>query len=1329
MSSSPVIAPKKARPTVKAESKDWEYLLESKYNEEDDPSSVFITDNEQSILFLSQSQSYSLHKRKSMDTSLAGDSSLLTNQILTSVFCAIHLVYEEQKLSSLTWQNIPTMSPLLYRLASDLQQYKFLYSYALDNPTLFAKILLSKFQDTCEDGDLESRLPGYFSSDSKSCVFENLDDLVRTGSCKYPIPYIPGVTVRTERIFKIFDCLFNKGTTSSTVPLSPLMKTMFSASASGQDDVVEDKHLKMVDRQPAERVLLYMVNGGIDEAEITAWPPGVSLPILESLYQSCENPDLSLPLSALKLLGRTDLVEQTLPSAGDWKTAGLCPSTDPLRFAWTDQEKNNSQSEKDHSELISILEEGHQNTEENEQEKSSPSAGLDDNVTRLLFPNDHRMADAYNLLQSTKPMKILLTQEAGIDDREFMEQKEGRLAQLLNRSMALCIGRGMMMYRTQNPSAVDAVELPELELTGKDLNNATVSFANSNIELPSETFQWPRFHNGVAATLAIQDDKTSMSWVHINKERYTFPESSEPTFEHSGALFGFGLNHHLQELQTLNIHEYLQKSHEMTTIGLLLGLASDKCASCDLATMRLLSVHISALLPPTSTVLDIPHRVQAAAVMAVGFLCLGSSQRLVAEVMLREIDRFPSTETEVSPEREAYSLSSGFALGMVLLGKGDRMPELSDLNISEKLFHYMTGKHKRNYTYNRTHEYYSPSHSSNSNNFNQILEGDQVNTEVTCPGATMALALMFLKTNNQAVADWFIAPDTMSLLETIKPQHLMLRTMTRALILWDQVVPSVEWVESHIPFVIRQHLKDVQTMQVNHNDEDVDVDEHTILQCHVAIIAGACLALGLRFAGSQEKAAYVTLHHYVQFFISITKQPQMSLPSHPLEVIGHRLFETCLTSCLISMCMVVAGSGNLEGLQICRYLHHSVEGKINYGMQMATHMALGFLFLGGCRYSLSTSNKAIAALLVAIYPSFPAKSSDNRYHLQAFRHLYVMAVEKRLLVPIDVATKRPCYTQVAIQYLPTAYNNSPTIKMIAPCMLPEATYLQSIAVEDKRHLPVHVNVNKRPNKLGQITDDGIYVQLRPGFLPYVQDPKGHCTFLSRSRKRPPAAGNIKHSGDQLLSYLFSLSETDQSSLQKSNLSRLTSLLQEQRHHSKTFFLYLSLLQICCHIEDKMSPDPLSAWQIRLARNFISQSSNGSSQNNKNDPLMQAISVSLAKMFDNFVADKKSILQSVIFNRRSDASSRILTRSQSQHEKDQSILKEFRSSDLHKLACYLICNNLSLPLSDKTQQGFASPTKRRSRSKADESLSSILNQLKQLDNAQVPHLTAFQMLYC
>lgn len=56
--------------------------------------------------------------------------------------------------------------------------------------------------------------------------------------------------------------------------------------------------------------------------------------------------------------------------------------------------------------------------------------------------------------------------------------------------------------------------------------------------------------------------------------------------------------------------------------------------------MRLLSVHIPALLPPTSTEFDVPRLVQTAAVTACGFLYLGSAQRLVAEVMLREIGNF-----------------------------------------------------------------------------------------------------------------------------------------------------------------------------------------------------------------------------------------------------------------------------------------------------------------------------------------------------------------------------------------------------------------------------------------------------------------------------------------------------------------------------------------------------------------------------------------------------------------------------------------------------------------------------------------------------------------
>lgn len=48
----------------------------------------------------------------------------------------------------------------------------------------------------------------------------------------------------------------------------------------------------------------------------------------------------------------------------------------------------------------------------------------------------------------------------------------------------------------------------------------------------------------------------------------------------------------------------------MTSIGLLLGVSSAKLGTMDMSVTRLLGIHIPALLPPTSTELDVPHNVQ-----------------------------------------------------------------------------------------------------------------------------------------------------------------------------------------------------------------------------------------------------------------------------------------------------------------------------------------------------------------------------------------------------------------------------------------------------------------------------------------------------------------------------------------------------------------------------------------------------------------------------------------------------------------------------------------------------------------------------------------------
>jgi len=72
-------------------------------------------------------------------------------------------------------------------------------------------------------------------------------------------------------------------------------------------------------------------------------------------------------------------------------------------------------------------------------------------------------------------------------------------------------------------------------------------------------------------------------------------------------------------------------------------LVVDKCVWCarrgtmDVSTTKLLSIHISALLPPTSTELDVPHIVKVAAVLGIGLVYQGTAHRHIAEVLLSEI--------------------------------------------------------------------------------------------------------------------------------------------------------------------------------------------------------------------------------------------------------------------------------------------------------------------------------------------------------------------------------------------------------------------------------------------------------------------------------------------------------------------------------------------------------------------------------------------------------------------------------------------------------------------------------------------------------------------
>ena len=100
----------------------------------------------------------------------------------------------------------------------------------------------------------------------------------------------------------------------------------------------------------------------------------------------------------------------------------------------------------------------------------------------------------------------------------------------------------------------------------------------------------------------------------------------------------------------------------------------------------------------------------------------------------------------------------------------------------------------------------------------------------------------------------------------------------------------------------------------------------------------------------------------------------------------------------------MAGTGDVDCFRTLRVLRKRFEQDMHYGYNMAINMSLGFLFLGSGAFTFSRNNLAIASLLCALYPVFPQNASDNRFHLQALRHFYVLSIESRLIQARDIDT-------------------------------------------------------------------------------------------------------------------------------------------------------------------------------------------------------------------------------------------------------------------------------------------------------------------------------------
>ncbi|KAL4977271.1 hypothetical protein BDW66DRAFT_150362 [Aspergillus desertorum] len=764
---------------------------------------------------------------------------------------------------------------------------------------------------------------------------------------------------------------------------------------------------------------------GLTRSVIETFPVGVSTPLYEAILQSQTHASTSWSSSLLRLIDRDDLNI----SMSQLSTARPPPPSSPNASHDAMRDYHHiSNSTLDIDAIYSF-------------EASAEADRF--SVTRLIFREDKRFIEAARLLNQSKAPVAECHPEPEWTDSDLLEaQKE--LVQLVTlRTLSIPTGRAMLAFSGRLPLLTEKLPIPSFSLQCV-MKPSNVTISADRASFHEEKICWAFFHNGVSTGLAISRNSKGIdtSWILFNKPQ-------ELTNRHAGFLLALGLNGHLRSLAKWVAFKYLTPKHTMTSIGLLLGLSASYLGTMDTLVTRLLSVHVTRMLPMGAAELNLSPLTQSAGIMGIGLLYCNSQHRRMSEVMLSEIENAEAEEGSIAHDglrNEGYRLSAGFALGFINLGKGKDLKGVRDMHIVERLLAVAVG--------------------TKNVDLAHILDR-------ATAGATIALAMIFMKTNDETLAHKVDIPDTTVRFDYVRPDLFLLRTLARHVIMWDRIQACDDWFIEGLPEVYRRRYRLTGVRRLKSNDMPF-----------FNIIAGLCFALGLRFAGSQDPTARDILLSYLDQFIRISRLPAANYDTR----LARNSVRHCQDIVALSLAAVMAGTGDLALFRRLRSLHGRVDPDTPYGSHMAAHMAIGMLFLGGGSYTLGTSNLAVASLICSLYPIFPTTVLDNKCHLQAFRHLWVLAAEPRCIVPRDLDSRRPIS-------MPITITNSDGVSdtFTAPCLLPDLSRIAKVEVLSPDYWPLVLDFAANPEvrEKFQRGDQSIYLRRKATY-----NPTGSSSFCS-----------------------------------------------------------------------------------------------------------------------------------------------------------------------------------------------------------------------------------------
>jgi len=964
---------------------------------------------------------------------------------METVLEALHILYEEKRLSVLTTMPLARLASLNTVIAYALDRPRFVQYYVSSHSnTTISKLFAGQTQETAMM-DVDREVPDIFLWLTK-CIESHATN--GAFSSKLSLGLSSGSEEPLER-------------RATSARLVKQIMVAFEELSSGKRD--DGYH----------RTIHVLNQVGLRKADIDALQFGLRLVLYDVLLDSKASPTHSWPSTVYALVGRDDVVfalNRNHSQKGGWKSV--------VRLNYEALKSADSSIAKKRFDI------GHPPGLSGEPD----GCEIEDPALQLRFAADRRMEEVRRLLRSSRPVPTVAPDGSEWDPTN-PQQHEIFFAKFL-RSLAAGVGRGALVLRTYSPSdPTEKLYIPPLCLEGRlrNRNGAIVKLDRTALE--NGELDWPEFHNGAAAGFRVikgDGDILTRTWIVYNK-----PSEESGSSSYAGVLLALGISGHLPSLRVTDWYQHLLARHDLTSLALMIGIGACNKRSMHPSASKLLCLHVRHFNDVGFSQSDwnVSLPVQAAACVGLGLLYLGSTHRSIAEGMIRELTRRPSPAQDPTG-REGLALAAGLSLGMVCLGSGGMSRTLSDLRVEDRLSKFIVGGKLDNVPLDVALEFQGEVETEPQ----LVREATTVDIGVSAPGAIMALGLIYLRTNDASALRWLPIPASRFEIQLVRPFHILLRVFARALIMWDSVVATEDWIAEQLPTLRPQDGSNSDMFHYLFKSNSSDPSPSTsdqkepgdtrhpqssaakvLTEVRAMAVCGASLAIGIRFAGTANSRAFDLLLKITRTF---SKSPNASL-------------QVCTDTLGIALALTMSGTGNLTCLRELRRLQARSRAK-NYGSQMAVTMAIGLLFLGGGSQSFDQSNETVAALVCAAYPRFPTQPTDNRHHLQALRHLYALAAKPRLLEAREVDTGAPCYVPVNLKLRGRA---SP-LEAVTPCLLSQAELIESVSVNSPRYwsldLPIAGDLNQRRI---------LHVKRKAAYMPYDDDPKGVKGILARSEGR------------------------------------------------------------------------------------------------------------------------------------------------------------------------------------------------------------------------------------